>query len=60
MFNAKRVEPLEVQCFADSDWAGSVYDRWSTSGYSVTLGGNVVIWKRKRQHVAARYSAEVE
>lgn len=37
------VKPHEVQGYVDWDWFGSSYDRWSTSGYCITLGGNVVI-----------------
>lgn len=33
--------------------------RRSTSGYCITLGGNLVLWKSKKQNVVARSSAEV-
>lgn len=52
------VDSHEVQGFVDLDWAGSTYDRRSTSGYCIILGGNVVTWKSKKQHVVARSSAE--
>lgn len=35
---------LEIHGFVDVDWAGSSFDRRSTSGYCVKLGGNLVVW----------------
>ena len=35
---------LDVHGFTDADWAGSSYDRRSTSGYAFTLGSAVVSW----------------
>ncbi|TQD71560.1 hypothetical protein C1H46_042906, partial [Malus baccata] len=50
----------EVEGYTDSDWAGSVTDRRSTSGYFTFVGGNLVTWRSKKQHVVARSSAEAE
>lgn len=36
---------LEVEGFADADWAVSLSDQRSTSGYCVKLGGNLVLRK---------------
>lgn len=39
---------MEFEGFVDADWAGSPYDRKSTSGYCIKLGGNHVVWKSKK------------
>ncbi|KAH9657753.1 retrovirus-related pol polyprotein from transposon RE1 [Citrus sinensis] len=49
-----------IEVYTDADWAGSVSDRRSTSGYFTFVGGNLVTWRSKKQHVVARSSAEAE
>ncbi|RDX89772.1 putative mitochondrial protein, partial [Mucuna pruriens] len=39
---------------------GSPIDRRSTTGFCISIGGNVVSWKSKKQNVVARSSAEAE
>ena len=51
---------FQVEVFTDADWAGSVTDRRSTSGYCTFIGGNLVTWRSKKQGVVARSSAEAE
>ena len=51
---------LQVEAYTDADWAGSVSDRRSTSGYCTFIGGNLVTWRSKKQNVVARSSAETE
>ena len=51
---------LEIEGYTDADWAGSVTDRRSTSGYLTFVGGNLVTWRSKKQNVVARSSAEAE
>jgi hypothetical protein len=40
---------LQVECYTDVDWAGSLDDRRSTSGYCTFVGGNLVAWRSKKQ-----------
>ena len=49
-----------VECFSDADQAGTQEDRRSTSGYCVFVGGNLVLWKSKKQNVVSRSSAQSE
>ena len=51
---------LDVEGHTDADWAGSVTDRRSTSGYFTFVGGNLVSWRSKKQKVVSRSSAEAE
>ncbi|CAN6448059.1 unnamed protein product [Victoria cruziana] len=53
-------ENMCIEGHSDADWAGSVDTRRSTTGYCIFLGGNLVIWRSKRQTVCARTSADAE
>ena len=56
----KKGESLTLEAYTDADYAGSLDDRRSTSGYCTLLGGNLVTWRSKKQNVVARSSAESE
>lgn len=56
----KRGESMTIEAYTDADYAGSLVDRRSTSGYCTFLGGNLVTWRSKKQNVVARSSAESE
>ena len=46
--------------YADADWAGSVDDRKSTSGYVFQTSGAAVSWRRSKQSCVALSTAEAE
>ena len=56
----KKSGDRRIEAFTDADWAGSVDDRKSTSGYCTQVWGNLVTWRSKKQNVVARSSAEAE
>lgn len=43
-----------------ADWAGTMFDRKSTSKYFTFVGGNLVTWRSKKQKVVALSSAKAE
>ena len=51
-------DQFKIKAFADADWAGSIEDRRSTSGYCTFVFGNLVTWRSKKQNVVARSSVE--
>jgi len=46
--------------FTDSDWAGDIDSRKSTSGYVFTLHSGAISWKSRKQNVVATSSTEAE
>ncbi|RVW89838.1 Retrovirus-related Pol polyprotein from transposon RE1 [Vitis vinifera] len=56
----KKNNTLALEAYTDADYAGSLVDRRSTTGYCTFLGGNLVTWRSKKQNVVARLSAESE
>jgi hypothetical protein len=58
--NENQQQPLIITAYCDADWAGSVDDRKSTTGYCVYLNGNIVSWNTKKQHTVALSTAEAE
>ncbi|KAK9675902.1 hypothetical protein RND81_11G040000 [Saponaria officinalis] len=51
---------LKLIGFMDSDWAGSLDDRKSTSGNIFSLGSGAVTWSSKKQETVALSSSEAE
>ena len=46
--------------YADSDWAGSVVDWKSTSGYCVSMVSTMISWSSRKQGSIAQNTAEAE
>jgi hypothetical protein len=46
--------------YSDSDWAGDIITRRSTSGYIFYLGNSPIIWQSKIQPIVALSSTEAE
>ena len=55
-----RHSSVQLTAFTDADWAGSIDDWKSTSGYCVFLGINFISWSSKKQCIVARSSTEAE
>lgn len=51
---------MDLEAYMDVEYAGSIIDRRSTSGYCTFLGGDLVTWRSKKQPVVTRSSAEAE
>ncbi|KAL5570076.1 hypothetical protein UlMin_026651 [Ulmus minor] len=51
---------LQIQTYADADYASTPNDRRSSSGYCLFLGDNLVSWSVTKQKVVSRSSAESE
>jgi hypothetical protein len=49
-----------LTCYTDSDYAGSIDDRKSTSGYAFLFGKNMISWEYKKQPIVSISSTEVE
>ena len=49
-----------LNAFSDSDWAGDVETRRSTSGYVMRFGNSTVSWCSRRQATVAKSSTEAE
>ena len=53
-------ESCKLYGYSDSDWAGCVESRKSTSGHIFLLGNCTVSWRSKKQSVVALSSTEAE
>ncbi|KAK3006432.1 hypothetical protein RJ639_016813 [Escallonia herrerae] len=53
-------EQRNLEAYTDANWAGSITDKKSKSGYCTFVWGNLVTWRSKKQSVVARSSAEAE
>jgi hypothetical protein len=51
---------LQLQAYADTDWAGDPVDRRSISSYVVFLGSTPITWVSKKQWTISRSSMKAE
>ncbi|KAK4399803.1 Retrovirus-related Pol polyprotein from transposon RE2 [Sesamum angolense] len=56
----KSTNDAKLVGYTDSDWAGSVDDMKSTSGYTFSLGSGIFSWASKKKATVAQSSAEAE
>lgn len=55
-----KAENLKLVGYCDSDWAGSLDDMKSTTGYAFNIGSAMICWSSKKQGVVAQSTAEAE
>ena len=60
MLKYRRTNNLEVIGYSDSDYAGCVDSRKSTSGYIFMLAGGAVSWRSVKQTLTATSTMEAE
>ena len=53
MLTYRRSDSLEIEGYSDSDFAGDIDDRKSTSGYVFALAGGAILWKSSKQTITA-------
>ncbi|GKA35263.1 putative RNA-directed DNA polymerase [Tanacetum coccineum] len=49
-----------LEAFSNADWAGDLDDRWSTRGFAIYLGSNLISWTARKQRTVSRSSTEAE
>ena len=55
-----KIGKLDLILYTNFDYAGSLIDGRSTTGYCTMLGGNLVTWRSKKQSVVSKSSTEAE
>ncbi|KAL4385296.1 hypothetical protein GQ457_15G029610 [Hibiscus cannabinus] len=58
--NYLKMDNVVLTGYSDSDWAGSLDDMKSTSGYVFNVGSGAICWSSKKQQVVAQSTAEAE
>ncbi|GJS69675.1 hypothetical protein Tco_0702516 [Tanacetum coccineum] len=55
-----RDSPFDLEAFFDSDYAGAIFDRKSTTGGCQFLGKRLISWQCKKQTIVANSTTEAE
>lgn len=58
--SAKPGDPIDLVGYSDSDYAGDIFTRRSTSGYVFMMGDCAISWRSKRQATVSRSTTEAE
>lgn len=56
----KPVSSFALHAYSKVDWAGSLDNRKSTTGFCIYFGSNIIPWGAKKQPTVARSSTEAE
>ena len=56
----RKNETRSIEGFTDANWASTIDDQRSTSGYCTFVWGNLATWRNKKQTIVTRSSAEAE
>ena len=56
----KKNDVIALEAYTNVDYASSLKDRKSITGYCTFLGGNLETWRSKKQNMMTRSSAESE
>ncbi|CAA0805773.1 cysteine-rich RLK (RECEPTOR-like protein kinase) 8 [Striga hermonthica] len=59
-FQLQGCHNFQFQGFSDSDWAGSIDDMRSTTGYCFSFGSGAFSWSSKKQDVVAQSTAKAK
>uniref|UniRef100_T1IK42 Reverse transcriptase Ty1/copia-type domain-containing protein n=1 Tax=Strigamia maritima TaxID=126957 RepID=T1IK42_STRMM len=51
---------LKVNCYVDASWATTIPDRKSVTGYLITIGSNIILWRTTKQGLVTMSAMEAE
>uniref|UniRef100_T1IQJ9 Reverse transcriptase Ty1/copia-type domain-containing protein n=1 Tax=Strigamia maritima TaxID=126957 RepID=T1IQJ9_STRMM len=51
---------LKVNCYVDASWATTIPDRKSVTGYLITIGNNLILWRTTKQGLVTMSAMEAK